>query len=453
MQRRALFVALLACTACGRSSRAPSGSARASDASGEASPKSAPPVESVASARPTAHDTPPETTKTAPNLLAVVPSRVAVSSTVVNPRDFPEHLIDGKADTAWNSKTGDLHGWIAFRVPTDAKVDAIQLTSGFDKKKGDVDLFTANHRITKIAVSRDGQKLKEASLDPTKRGLQSIAIDGPGGDYRIDVLDTLPGSRKDWKELTVSEFKVVGHPGKERRRGDEALRVAMGSLDERPLPMEWEEPEQESSVPQATIAALCVSFVKTWDGAPVSEMYEGLKRDKPSCVEEAPAPAFTPAAPYKSVHVVRLDNGLGHGKGLVVETARGFWLPPIQWATRDDPTDPGCPSVVRPETIEEIHVENGYLVVIYGGTRTTYVDTPLGPEDPGNRELLVRSVYWGKEDAKGVLSFRHWNAQYQEAFGTKTQPHWAKKVDYRSLPWSDLRNFYVDPTGAIRLQQ
>ena len=96
----------------------------------------------------------------------------------------------------------------------------------FDKKKGDVDLFTANHRITKIAVSRDGQKLKEASLDPTKRGLQSIAIDGPGGDYRIDVLETLPGSRKDWKELTVSELKVVGRPGKERRRGGEALRGA-----------------------------------------------------------------------------------------------------------------------------------------------------------------------------------------------------------------------------------
>ena len=44
------------------------------------------------------------------DLLHVVPCVVAVSSKVDNPKDFPEHLVDGKNETAWNSKTGDLHG-------------------------------------------------------------------------------------------------------------------------------------------------------------------------------------------------------------------------------------------------------------------------------------------------------------------------------------------------------
>lgn len=447
MQRHAILAALLCCAACGRSSSTTSSTTQASAVPSEAAPKSAPPAASV-----DAHDAGSKTSDGAPNLLALVPSRVAVSSTVVNPHDFPEHLIDGKADTAWNSKTGDLHGWIAFRVPKDAQVEAIQLTAGFDKKKGNVDLFTSNHRITKVAISRDGQKLKEASLDPAKRGLQTIAVDGPGGDYRIDVVETLPGSRKEWKELTVSELKVLGRPGKERRHGDEALRVAMGSLDEEPQPMDYEEADQESVAPQTSIAALCSTYVKTWDGVPASDMVPDMKRGKPSCAEEGTAPSFTAAAPYKSVHVVRLDDGLGREKGLVVETAKGFWLTPVRWARRGDPLDPGCPSIVRPETLEELHVENGYLVAIYGGTRQTYVETPLGPNDPGYREMLVRSLYWGKEDAKAMLTFRHWNAQYQEAFGAKTQPHWFNKVEWNTLPWKDLKNFYVDPSGTVRLQ-
>ena len=42
----------------------------------------------------------------APNLLDVVPAKLAVSSTVANPRDFPEHLVDGRADTAWLRAVG-----------------------------------------------------------------------------------------------------------------------------------------------------------------------------------------------------------------------------------------------------------------------------------------------------------------------------------------------------------
>lgn len=67
------------------------------------------------------------------DLLHSIACTVAVSSKVDNPKDFPEHLVDGKTETAWNSKTGDLHGFIAFRVPAVARVRRVELTAGFDK--------------------------------------------------------------------------------------------------------------------------------------------------------------------------------------------------------------------------------------------------------------------------------------------------------------------------------
>ena len=89
-----------------------------------------------------------------PNLLELVPSKIAVSSTVQNPRDFPEHLMDGNLETAWNGKTGDLVGGsIRFKVPADAKIAYVEMTAGYSRVT-DVDLFTANHRIVKLRIPR-----------------------------------------------------------------------------------------------------------------------------------------------------------------------------------------------------------------------------------------------------------------------------------------------------------
>lgn len=148
------------------------------------------------------------------DLLQATESDVAVSSNVDNPKDFPEHLVDGKPDTAWNGKTGDLHGWISFRVPDDAQVTRILLTAGFDKKNAQGDLFTMNHRIKKIRVTRNGELVGEQALDIERRTLQPMAIGKPGGTYKIEVVDTEPGSKKEWKELCVSELRVLGTPGK-----------------------------------------------------------------------------------------------------------------------------------------------------------------------------------------------------------------------------------------------
>lgn len=143
----------------------------------------------------------------------LAPTVVAVSSTVDNAKIRPDHLVDGKLDTAWNSVTGETNPWIAVRIPAGAHVTAIKMTAGFtavDTKLGD--LFTENIRIQKVALSRDGKRLLETTLDIENRGMQTLAINAGGGDYRIDVLATVPGSKKTWKEVAVSELEVWGTP-------------------------------------------------------------------------------------------------------------------------------------------------------------------------------------------------------------------------------------------------
>jgi hypothetical protein len=67
-----------------------------------------------------------------------------------------------------------------------------------------------NHRISRVRVLRDGRVLGEHPLDIAERGLQRIPVGGPGGDYRVEVLATAPGSKRAWREICISELRVVG---------------------------------------------------------------------------------------------------------------------------------------------------------------------------------------------------------------------------------------------------
>lgn len=121
-------------------------------------------------------------------------AKVTVSSVVVNPKIHPGDLIDGDRGTAWNSRTGELDGaWIAFRVPAGAHVTRIAMTVGFTGKGPEGDYFVMNRRIREVRVTRDGDKPRRFVLDPASRELQSLPVDGPAGDYRIEVVATVPG--------------------------------------------------------------------------------------------------------------------------------------------------------------------------------------------------------------------------------------------------------------------
>lgn len=167
------------------------------------------------------------------NLLASVPTTVAVSSTVDNAAIKPEHIADGKLDTAWNSRTGELTPHVFVRVPAGTKVTSIKLTAGFtkiDKKLGD--LFTMNPRIKKIRVT-SGAKSAEYDLDIKRRTLQEIDIDLPAGDIDIAVLASEPGTRKTWREISISELEVWGTTTAKIKPQRPAIRLR--SLDALPM--------------------------------------------------------------------------------------------------------------------------------------------------------------------------------------------------------------------------
>ncbi len=151
----------------------------------------------------------------------------------------PEHIADGKLDTAWNSATGQIIGaWVAVRVPAGARIKQIKLTPGFaavDKRHGD--LFTKNARIKKLRLHHAGRAIKDVTLDPAKRGLQTIDVDVSGGDLRLEVIEAEPGSKKTWREACISELEVWGTlpagtvaPAKKLKPA-----VRLGSLDALPV--------------------------------------------------------------------------------------------------------------------------------------------------------------------------------------------------------------------------
>jgi hypothetical protein len=173
------------------------------------------------------------------NLLTSVPSTIAVSSTVDNVRIRPEHIADGKLETAWNSATGQILGaWVEVRVPAGTQIKQIKLTPGFsvvDKKQGD--LFTKNARIKKLRLYHGGRPIKDVTLDATRRDLQTIEVDLAGGDFRLEVIAAEPGSKKTWREASISELEVWGTLPAGTTAAAKKLKpaVRLGSLDALPV--------------------------------------------------------------------------------------------------------------------------------------------------------------------------------------------------------------------------
>jgi hypothetical protein len=165
------------------------------------------------------------------NLLTHTASEIAVSSNVDNPYDVPDHLVDGRNETAWNSKTGDLVGaWIDIKLPADSQVGALGIVVGFDHKNKDGDLFTMNHRIKKIRILSNGTLVKEHAFSTDMREMQFVPIQKMTGSIRIEVTEVTPGTKANWKELCVSELMLLGVPGSAGAVAPKAPQVVIGKF-------------------------------------------------------------------------------------------------------------------------------------------------------------------------------------------------------------------------------
>lgn len=123
----------------------------------------------------------------------------------------PERMLDNNPRTAWNSRTGDLVGaWFEFTVPAGATVRSFGIIGGFANRAPRQDLFSLNHRIERLRVTRGAELLGEYSLDAESPAMQHFSLRGGPGVYRFTVAAVRPGTRAAWREVCVSEFELFG---------------------------------------------------------------------------------------------------------------------------------------------------------------------------------------------------------------------------------------------------
>lgn len=175
------------------------------------------------------------------DLLQSVATDLAVSSAYRGQAAQLPRLVDGRLETAWNSESGDLSGaWIEVRLPASATVTSIAMTAGFTHRTDRADLFTGNHRVARARVLRDGAEVGAYALDVESRELQTLPVEGPGGVYRLEIAETHPGTNASWREICISELRVMGR-APDAREDERWPRFAIGRL---PAPRGAEPPDR-----------------------------------------------------------------------------------------------------------------------------------------------------------------------------------------------------------------
>jgi hypothetical protein len=313
--------------------------------SGSASPKPPPPPQVI-------------------DLLHAVPMRVTVSSTVANVAHSPFDLVDGDLTTAWNSRTGERNPWIAFRVQRGVHIARVELTVGFTTTGPEGDYFTMNLRIRRVRVSHDGTPIREVDLDPENRGLQAIPVDVTGGDFKIEVLDTVPGTRKTWREVCVSELRVFGTPPPGPRH--DALTISIGSLDAGPVA---DSTLAVTALPSyATVAATC-SHLLAAPETPCEKFEVDCRTppEKPACSADV-VPSTHPALPSALPAGWTSASWLGVAPGLRTTTHCHLAITSAQGVSLLEDVGPECGAYSGidglTETRSGVTFADGWLLVV-----------------------------------------------------------------------------------------
>jgi hypothetical protein len=413
-------VAALLASACGGQAPAPkraplAASTQRAPASPSASNQTAPTqaAKPKAPAAPAAAAAPASSTPAAlEDLLHVTEAVVHVSSSVENTRNFPEHLVDEDIATAWQSLSGDLSPTIRVQLPAGVEVDHIELTAGYTKSVGNQDAFTQNHRITELSVKRDGQELGRFTLDPMQRNLQSIPIHTGGGSYEIKVTRALPGTRPEWREIAVSELRVMGRAGAARKAPAQPP-IEVGAHDpEEVRTLNASITAEEIKTAQTSIAALCAANIAAPATVTTEEGTVLKPKGRAKCAPLAAGFALPKSTTYLGLSSVKTFNGFGDSIEYVLRVQRGYVSLPLSLGVESD-EDPGCPGIVRPDKIDSIRIENGYLVIDLSAPYESYV------EDEHARPIKNLRTWggalWCKED-NAALSCRQYTPKSGDGF-------------------------------------
>lgn len=458
--------ALLTCfgvLSSGCRDEAKSGSSGAPTATHKSAVSALPTPAHVATLVPTAATRPPK--QQLVDLLHTVASTVVVSSKVQNPRDYPEHLVDGKVDTAWNGKTGNLvGGFIEFEVPKETHVRRIELTPGYSHVGKNGDLFTMNHRISRVRVTREGQPLGEFSLDTNQRMIQPLAVDAPGGKFRVEVLAVEPGSKKEWRELVVSEFRVWGERNQAPENPTHLPLVYVGAVGGAPPP-----PKGRDGAPTGPFASLddmCAKYnaalkdpLKKYWGS--GERYPG--EIGPHCVvwelSSPPMAGLTAASipkssPYLDVQFYNAHSVHEDFIALAVKTPRG-WFRTDSRTTERAHNDPGCLradfSVFRGVSIEPASDGSSVLLFQYVEHVASWGGVPGDDGGILDDEKLI----WCRATPDGALTcdrgqvIAHREYPLPDGFDPGSVGSFA--FDPNVPAWTWRKRPMLTPTGEVRL--
>jgi hypothetical protein len=388
------------------------------------------------------------------DLLYQTKARVAVSSNVANPGDYPEHLIDRRPNTAWNSKTGDLDARVLFRVPPSARVRRILITVGYDKRTADGDLFAMNHRIKQVALTREGSNVGTFNLDPEDRRPQSIEIDEPGGTFELRATQTVPGSKASWRELVISELSVLGSAPEQELLAPAMPQVTVGSLDRPRLeggPFE----AVRRAAPFSSVADFCAQHLTV-----EARVLNRIKAGHPGAFVDELAPYCAPlqrkvvkqqrlTKPFVSVEVVGLLEGAEMVQRLVLQTDRGVY--PVAVVFADESPGPGCGMssgyLIDSATVEASQAGSSILTL-----RVTKRAAYLMAGAPDNFEAAAAFFIACKLDAGGTPTCDEEIVASFDGDGSWTERLRETQVfDPHPPRWNWQRDASVDDEGHIRL--
>jgi hypothetical protein len=157
------------------------------------------------------------------------------------------------------------------------------------------------------------------------------------------VEKTVPGSKKAWKELVVSELEVLGTPGREVLAQAGPPTVVVGTLDTAPPPRLGADAGKAVDGPYPSLAAFCAAHTKV-----VAPVFAAAKDDYPGFIEPPycePGKALEIALepPFVEARAVRVHapKRVEIETRVALSTARGVFVTPVVIGI-EELRNPGC---------------------------------------------------------------------------------------------------------------
>jgi hypothetical protein len=323
------------------------------------------------------------------------------------------------------------------------------ITAGFDKVTKQGDLFTMNHRLTEVAIERDGERIGTFDLDPAIRAPQAIELDLPGGTFTLRPVTTLAGTRASYREVVISELVVLGTAPDDELLPPAMPQVTLGSVDHPPSPG-GRFAAVIAGGPYPTSSAYCES-----EKSACRKELAALKARDPQSDDLASRTAWCRSkratskslllrAPFTGVELVEADEGQNEVTRLALTTPLGWY--PTDVITSVNYPGPGC-GMGGAQIIDSIDVSPSRVLVMKITTRSAYcMASPESYEAAGTFLIACALGDDGAPTCRQELV-----ASFDGDCNAFYQMRETGRYDAHPPSWDWQREARVEDDGSIRL--